>query len=432
MTARRAPGVSVRVLARILARVFVGVLAGSVACASARASDDAALSIADQATAVPEEARDWRFYAEGALRESTRRATGAVVHGERLSFDLRYDKAIAPGWRVVFADRLDMNRYYGGAGDGNVNTLKEAYLSWQAQPDRIADLGRINVRNGVATGYNPTDYFKAGAVRSVSSLDPASLRENRLGSAMLRGQALWEGGSVSALYSPKLADRPNPGAYNLDLGSTNRRDRWLVSVSQQVGALNPQVLFSGGEGQSAQLGLNLTGLLNDATVAFAEWSGGRSRSLLTQALAGADDTAFRNRVAAGLTYTTPWNLTLTAEVDYNGAGLEKDAWNALRSGSLAAYGRYRTFVTPLQDPATRHSLFFYATWTDALMKHLDLSAMVRRDAADASRLQWIEVRYHWTRVDLALQAQVNSGHPTSNFGAATDRRLTQVVLRYFF
>lgn len=403
------------------------------------ADDEDALSIADKATMTAEQGRDWRVFAETALRQSTRQSTGAALHGERLSLDVRYDKVFAPGWRAVFADRLDMNRFgnAGAAGalgtNGNINTLKEAYLSWQAQPDRIADLGRINVRNGVALGYNPTDYFRAGALRSIVSLDPASLRENRLGSAMLRGQALWESGSVTGIYSPRLADRPNAGAYNLDLGATNQRDRWLVAASGQLAdGINPQLLLSGGAGQSAQLGFNLTGLLNDATVAYVEWSGGRAPSLVSQALGGPDDSIFRNRVATGLTYTTSNNISLTAEYDYNGGGLDRDGWNALRRGSPIAYGRYRTFAGTVQDPATRHNLFFYATWTDAMVKHLDLTAMLRYDAVDSSRLQWFEARYHWTKVDLALQAQLNLGKPGSDFGALTERRITQVVLRYFF
>ena len=104
----------------------------------------------------------------------------------------------------------------------------------------------------------------------------------------------------------------------------------------------------------------------------------------------------------------------------------------MRRGARAAYGRYRTFAATVQDPATRHSLFFYATWTDAMVKHLDLTAMLRYDAVDSSRLQWLEARYHWTRVDLALQAQQNLGKAGSNFGALAERRITQVVLRSFF
>lgn len=157
-----------------------------------------------------------------------------------------------------------------------------------------------------------------------------------------------------------------------------------------------------------------------------------SRSLLSQALAGPDDSAFRNRLATGLTYTTADNLSLTFEVDYNGAGLDRDAWDALRRGSPAAYGRYRTFASSLQEPATRRHAFFYASWTDAFVKHLDLNAMLRYDAVDSSRLQWIEARYHWARVDLALQTQLNTGKPGSDYGAITERRITQLLLRTYF
>ena len=85
----------------------------------------------------------------------------------------------------------------------------------------------------------------------------------------------------------------------------------------------------------------------------------------------------------------------------------------------------------LQEPPTRQHVFLYAVWQDALVKHLDLTAMVRRDLVDHSRLQWLEARYHWTRMDLALQSQLNSGEPGSNYGALPDRRAWQLLLRYF-
>ncbi len=406
-----------------------------VAASPVLASDEdaAALSLADQTTATPESSKDWRVFTEAAVRQSTRRGAGAPQHGERLSFDLRYDGSIAAGWRAVFADRLDINRSGKAAGNTDVNTLKEAYLSWQAKPDLVADLGRVNTRYGVAMGYNPTDFFRAGALRSIVSLDPASLRENRLGSVMLRGQKLWQDGSVTALYSPKLADRSSTGAYSVDLGATNQRNRWLVAFSQKLSEqLSPQFLLSGGTGQSAQLGLNLTLLLGHATVAFAEWSGGRAPSVLAQALAHPGEPAFRSRLATGFTHTTGSNVSLTLEYEYHGAGLDQEGWNALRSGSPAAYGAYRSVAANLQEPVTRRNLLFYATWTDALIRHLDLTAMVRYDLADRSRLQWLEARYHWTRVDLAFQAQLNDGPPSSSFGALPERRSVQAVLRYFF
>jgi len=403
--------------------------------APALADDDdaAALLLADKTSTTAEQSSDWRTYIEAAARESRRQGGGPALHGARLSLDARFDKGFAPGWRAVFADRLDLNRIDGASGNQDVNTLKEAYLSWQLQPDRVADLGRINARNGVALGYNPTDYFRAGALRSIVSLDPASLRENRLGSAMLRGQTLWTSGSLTALYSPALADKPSDSVFSPDLGATNRRARWQLAVSEKLSAaLNPQWLVSGGAGQSPQLGLNLTALPNDATVVYLEWSGGRARSLAAQALANRDDSEFRSRMSAGLTYTTANNVSLTAEYQHNGAGLDQAGWDALRRGPPSAYGAYRALVANLQDPPTRDQVFLYAVWQDALVKRLDLTAMVRYDGADHSRLQWLEARYHWSRVDIALQTQLNSGQPGSNFGALPERRIWQALARYFF
>jgi hypothetical protein len=414
-------------------RVLALLLVVATAPALADDGDAAALLLADQTSTTAEQSGDWRVYVEAAARESRPQGAGVALHGARTSIDARFDKTFAPGWRAVFADRLDMNRMDGVSGNRDINTLKEAYLSWQAQPDRIADLGRINARNGVAMGYNPTDYFRAGALRSIVSLDPASLRENRLGSAMLRGQQLWNGGSLTALYSPKLADHPNDSTFSPDLGATNQRARWQLALSEKLSdALNPQWLLSGGAGQSPQFGLNLTALPNDATVAYFEWSGGRAPSLAAQALMRPDDAAFRSRLSTGLTYTTPNNISFTAEYEYNGAGLDQAGWNALRRGPPAAYGLYRGLVTNIQDPPARHNVFLYAFWQDAFVKHLDLTAMVRYDAEDYSRLQWLEARYHWTRVDIALQTQLNTGRSLSDYGALPDRRIWQAVVRYFF
>lgn len=417
-------------------RVFVFSLLVAVApaltAAPAADEDAAALALADQTADTAQKAGDWRVFTEAAGRASTRQGVVESRHGGRLSMDLRYDGSFAPGWRSVVSDRLDLNR---GeiAGNGNINTLKEAYLSWQVAADKIADLGRINARQGVGMGYNPTDYFRSGALRSIVSLDPASLRENRLGSVMLRGQTLWTGGSLTGLYSPKLADHPNSGAYSLDLGATNRRDRWQVALGLALSdKVNPQMLVSGGGGQSPQLGLNLTGLLNDATVVYGEWSGGRAPSLVTQALTLPQDTAFRSRLATGLTYTSSSNVSLTLEYDYNGAGLDQGGWNALRRGSPVAYATYRGFVAELQDAATKQAVFVHTMWQDALIKHLDLSAMLRYDVVDNSRLQWLEARYHWTRIDMALQMQLNNGRPGSSYGALSERRMWQMLARYFF
>jgi hypothetical protein len=102
----------------------------------------------------------------------------------------------APGYRL--ADRFDTAQ--------EIGTLKEAYVSWQPHSSLLLDAGRINGRQGVAFGYNPTDFFRSDAIRSVVSIDPNSLRDNRLGTVMLRGQQLWDSGALSVVYAPRLTD----------------------------------------------------------------------------------------------------------------------------------------------------------------------------------------------------------------------------------
>lgn len=391
-----------------------------------------ALNLADQTPATVARASDWQVFVEAATGQARMR-NGSVQSNQRLSLDILFDKTLAPGWRAVFADRLDINRKNDPQREHAINVLKEAYLSWEMRPEQMLDLGRINARNGVALGYNPTDYFRSGANRSIVSADPGAQKKNRLGSAMLRSQTLWTGGSLTALYSPKISGQPDSATWHPDWGSTNNQDRWLLSLSQQLSEnITPQWLLYREENRPLQFGSNLTGLVNDATVAYVEWSGGRSPSLLSQALSRSNDTAFRNRLSTGITYTTISKLSLTFEYQYNGAGLSRDDWDVLPRNSLPTYGQYRRFVQTAQDLPTRQALFFYSVWQDAWINRLDLSAMVRYNVADHSRLSWLEARYRWERTEAALQWQWNSGHALSEFGAASQQRIAQLLIRHFF
>jgi len=303
--------------------------------------------------------------------------------------------------------------------------------------DRVLGGGRINVRYGTAMGYNPTDYFREGANRSIISVDPNSIRENRMGTVMLRGQTLWQGGSLTALYAPKVADAPDDGDWSADFGSTNNRNRWLLAVSHQLADnLNPQMVLYGDQRQPVQLGLNLAALINDAMLAHLEWSGGRAKSLLAQALPWApgvaQDEVFRNRLAAGLTYTSASKMSVALEYHYNGAAVDEAQWSALRSDSLLSYGSYRQVVQEQLELTTRHAAFVRATWQDALVNKLDLAAMLRFNLDDSSHLAWLEARYRLNRAEVALQWQLASGDALSDFGALAQRRNIQALFRYYF
>ena len=396
-------------------------------------TEDAALMLADQAPAATERPKDWQLSIEGALGETGQRYGKGNVQNQRLSLDLQIDTPVSEGLRAVLSDQWDQRWQHQFDDAGSTNTLKEAYLSWQPSPERAVDAGRINARYGVASGYNPTDYFRSGANRSIVAIDPASLKKNRQGSVMLRGQTLWSGGSLTAIASPHLADQPSDDAFSLDLGATNRQDRWLLALSQRLSeTLTPQWLLYGENTQSPQLGFNLTGVLGQATVAYVEWSGGRSASQMAQALQRADDTAFRSRWASGLTYTTENKFSLTVEYDFNGAAPTADAWTTLAQQAPQAYAQYRAWAQNQMDLPTQQSVFLYASWQDALVNQLDLNAMLRHNLDDHSQLVWLEARYHWRHTDLALQWQRHSGTAGSEFGALQQEQVVQLLLRYFY
>jgi len=401
--------------------------------AGAEDSEAEALRLADQTMENTAHAGDWRNFAELALGAARSRSPGSWRDERRVALDLRFDGVLSPQWRAVFSDRLDASWPEQGGGDEAVNTMKEAYLSVRFMPDALLDFGRVNARQGSAMGYNPTDYLRRGAVRSVVSIDPASLKENRQGSVMLRGQRLWEGGSASALYSPRIESQANSDGLSLDWGATNDRDRALFAIAHKLGAtLSSQFLVFQEERRATQFGLNLNGLVNDATVAYLEWSGGRGPAHLSEALHRVGDEAWRNRIACGLTYTTTDKVTITGEYQYDGAAMERRAWRQLRAGPLPLYGLYRDWVWRAQELPTRRALFLRGVWQDAIIHRLDLGAMYNLDLIDSSRRTWIEARFRSERTDYALQWQNSRGSGLSNYGALPDSVRWQLSVRYFF
>ncbi|NUZ08322.1 hypothetical protein [Piscinibacter koreensis] len=396
-------------------------------------ADADALDLADntkEVAAKPQ--RSWRVFGEAGVSRSWEPGHESGTEGGRLSLDLRYDGTLAPGLRAVFSDRLDLGRSSVPPRKTNINTLREAYLSWQVRPDVVADLGRVNLRYGAALGYNPTDFFRFGAQRSIVTRDPVSLRENRQGTFVLQGQKLWSDGSLSAVYSPYLSDKPNDSTFAIDAGSTNFRNRWLLAGSYKLGSqFSPQVLLHGGDDQPVQVGLNLSSVVNSSTVAFFEYAAGRSRSLIDEVQ---DDRAHKHlqqRAAAGLTYTTSFNLSLTAEAEYNSAAPRRGQWRAYRgAGPFNALALLGTSQRDQELPV-RRALFVYANWRDLGMRNFDVSGFVRQEWETHSREMWTEARYHWGSNEVALQYLHYGGNSRSVFGSVPEGRRVELLYRRF-
>src|SRR5262245_30118113 len=118
---------------------------------------------------------------------------------ERLFFDARIRRAIFGNVDFVFSDRFNLRaeEHIDVPNHEDVrNDLREAYFAWTVDPQTFLNFGRINLKSGVALGFNPTDFFKTRAVVEPLSADPSVLREDRLGTLMLRAQRSWTRGAM--------------------------------------------------------------------------------------------------------------------------------------------------------------------------------------------------------------------------------------------
>lgn len=387
------------------------------------------------AAAQPPAAQPLRLFLEGTAGRINQRYGQPDLDSHRLSLDLNWSTRLSGGWRVAVSNRLDDIHPVEAGSRATLNSLREAYASWQDEAGlHVVEFGRINLRNGPAYGFNPTDYFRDGTLRAVTTVDPFALRENRLGTVVARYQRLWAGGSVSLALAPKLTDDgPSDKGLSLDLGATNRHNRALATWSTQFSdKLSGQLLAYGEQGKGTQIGASMTALLSDAAVGHIEFSRGRDNDLFAAQVLGAARQTTRNRLSTGATYTTASRLALTLEYEYNGFAPDRAAWDAAVPAGLPAFGRFLLASQARQDNASRSAWLLYASQKSAMLKNLDLTGLLRVNAEDHSRLAWVELRYHWPKFDAALQWQTATGRPASEFGLVPYRQSLQLLGAWYF
>jgi hypothetical protein len=386
---------------------------------------------------------------------------------ERLLLDAR--DSWEPGTtRFVFSDRLNLRAESDLSfpdGESVVNDLREAYLQWRLADQTYLSLGRINLKSGIALGYNPTDYFKSRSVTEPLSADPTVLREDRLGTVMLRLQHIGRRGSFTLAFAPRL-QRPGPIYSNTELPSfdpmlrrTNSDNRLLLKGTLDLSReLSPEVLIYH-DGEGTQVGLNLSMSLGESAVAYLEESVARRRDLIAEALdfgratgalpADVPDvpppsagSSLKSELAVGASYTTPGRITWNLEYHLNQAGFTSQDWNrwfAIGGAAAAAPAianelwYIRGYALDQQEQSTEQSAFARADWTDAFGLDLELSGFVNVDLRDGSGQGQAEADYYlsdaWT---LGLLAAGDFGSRKSDFGSlSTAYSILLSARRYF-
>lgn len=421
-----------------LDRQFVWLLMAATVLAMPAFAADEPIDPLSLQSAPPEEAlarsTGERKFVEAALGSRTRSGSSAQVTS-RLALDVAMGFRLTHQWRATLSDRLVILDPPGLANDHRVvNSLREAYVSWSAEDgEMLFEAGRVNVRNGPAYGYNPTDFLRAGTLRSVTTYDPAALRENRLGTFMVRAQRLLGSQTFALALAPKLAKKPDDGSFSLDLGSTNDANRvlgvWSAKLSERI---NTQALFYSEQGRGRQLGISATALFGDSVVAYAEWARARDVKLINMLRADTTAKIGAQRWASGLTLTLPAKTSLTLEYGYNGFGLNEFEWRFASVAGRDAFAQLLGLNQGRQEQFSRQAWTIHASKQGAIWRSLDVSALLRYNMSDHSYLGWIEARHHWHGVDVAVQLHRAGGKPISEYGVLAVMSSVQALVTWYF
>ncbi|MES2947501.1 MAG: hypothetical protein V4858_03070 [Pseudomonadota bacterium] len=385
---------------------------------SAAATDSPVETIGLKASAAVDSFA-WRSPAPGLVGAAG--VANAPAQLLRSVLDFRKEWRLGEQTRLTVSDRLE--GLQDDHGHGTVrNALREAYASVGLSEDWFVDVGRINVRSGVGLGFNPSDWLREGASLPQATQNPASQRENRLGTAMLKVQAVQTWGAGHLALIPRLADRPSEvSPYGVDLGRTNADPALHARFAPQFSEyISVDALAYARQGRYPQWGLNATAVLGQAWIAHLEWSAGSREGLAGSGQARVQ--ALHHRVASGVSWTAASGAVLAIERHLSTDALGREDWDAWRLSTGAASARglglLRAERSALQEPLLRDAWFARMALNGLLRDpDIDLSGFVRLNPHDHSSLWQLDGSWH-ASAHMSVHASVGgfAGSARSEFG----------------
>ncbi|WP_416462765.1 hypothetical protein [Rubrivivax gelatinosus] len=413
-------------------------LACAAAAAQAQEPDPAAFRVEASPEAPPPWGLGWQTTLE--LRDSRQPQTWADAAALEQVLDLRHEWQPARGLRLALSARAE-TRVMPAGRTGTGGALREAYASAEPAAGWFVDAGRVNLRQGVAQGWNPSDWLRAGGLGAAWQ-NPAAARENRLGAVMLRLQRSAAWGSAELAWLPDLAAGADTGLadWGLNLERGNDRQALFVRVAPALGeTLTLDLGALARAGEHPAWSANLTALLSPRWLALLE--------LQWQTLAGlaAPDRSARAarprpRLAAGANVTLDSGAVLGLEWHHAADALDRGDWAAWRSAaSVSAEGRQalgalRAGRAARLDPLVRDAFYLRLQWNDPWHdgRH-DLAGHLRWNPADNSRWLQLEAAWH-ARPDWSLRLVLagSRGRPYSEFGARAVRGVAALTSDWRF
>lgn len=330
--------------------------------------------------------------------------------------------------------------------------LKEIYYKRNLTENFFLDVGRVNVREGIARAYNATDYFK-GSGLVFDSLVAGDRQENRLGSVLLQGTLFSDGNSYKFIYSPKittkassiLSDRKHIGM-GLDISNYANRFSLYSNLKLHKKLSTSFIVHKNEEGLN--VGTNIS-YSNGSWIFYNESSFKHAKNTVAISIGKlglskeVQDT-FNHKEkniyqgSFGLSYTSQNNIVSTFEYIVNSGGLDKQGWKDFFSLSkqnkrfeqqLLGVRKYHQVN---EEMMSKESLFAHIRFNDVTPK-LDTHLLAFANPYDKSMLLEMGLEYE-QRENLMFKLNFRKmfGDAQSEYGSLANGTVGMAELEYYF
>ncbi len=325
--------------------------------------------------------------------------------------------------------------------------IKELYYKGNFAEKSFYEVGRINIKEGVSRGYNPTDYFKGTHSLTLSN-DPKERKENRLGSLLFSQTLFLDKWTLKAIYSPKISVSKNTllsdAKYiGLHLDESNYHDRASLYVDYSgFEDVSSSVILHYNE-DDLNFGFNLS-YIYDSWIVYLENSLKYAKNEISKLEINpairdqfSSNKKYIDQATLGINYTSASNIVTTVEYIFNSGGLDDDDWDRwFELGKNPLYARelgsIREQIAKKESIQSRQSLFVLSRASD-VMTNLDASVLAWVNPYDGSSLSQVGLEYSYhDNLQTNLFLRNYRGKTDSEYGSALNDYEVLIEAEYLF